>query len=59
MKRFSWPFLLFLVLVAAGGILYVRVQLGIPGPLHPPREGLILEIPHGLGAREVVPTYVL
>ena len=54
MKRFAWLFLLLLVLTAAGGIFYVRQQLRIPGPLQPQREGLILEIPRGLGARDVV-----
>jgi UPF0755 protein len=52
MKRFSTPFLLFLVLAVAGGMVYVRQQLRTP--LRPPRENLILEIPRGLGARDVV-----
>src|SRR5437762_5894643 len=42
---------LFLLAVVAGLGLYVRRELHVPGS---PAEGLIIEIPRGLGAREVV-----
>lgn len=44
-------FFLFLLIVAAGLGVYVRRELHVPGS---PAEGLIVEIPRGLGAREVV-----
>ena len=44
-------FLLLLILSIAGLGLYVRRELEVSGT---PAEGLIIEIPHGLGAREIV-----
>ena len=44
-------FLFLLILVAAGLGLYVRRELRVSGS---PAEGLIIEIPRGLGAREIV-----
>src|SRR5438132_11334840 len=44
-------FLLLLILLIPGLGLYVRRELQVAGT---PAEGLIIEIPHGLGAREIV-----
>src|SRR5207247_9248057 len=43
--------LLVLILLVGGLRLYVRRELQVLGT---PAEGLIIEIPHGLGARDIV-----
>src|ERR1051325_2675691 len=50
MKKLSVFFFL-LLFVLAGLAVYVRRELRVPGN---PAEGLIIEIPHGLGARDIV-----
>ncbi len=50
MKKFLIILFLFIFL-GAGLALYVRRELRVPGT---PAEGLIIEIPRGLGAREIV-----
>ena len=51
MKRPLLVFLLSIVAAAAGFGLYARREWNVPGS---PAEGGIVEIPHGLGAREIV-----
>jgi UPF0755 protein len=49
--RKLFAFLVVLLVLAVGLGLYVRRELHVPGS---PAEGLIIEIPRGLGAREVI-----
>ena len=51
MKKLLVVILVVIVVAAAGLGLYVRRELRVLGT---PAEGLIIEIPHGLGAREIV-----
>ena len=51
MKKPILAIVIAVVLAAAGLGLYVRRELRVLGT---PAEGLIIEIPHGLGAREIV-----
>jgi UPF0755 protein len=53
MKRAALAFLLFVLIGAVAGALYVRQRLTLPGPL-PAGTNLIVEIPRGLPALQVV-----
>ena len=51
MRKLLIVLILVIIVVAAGLGVYVRRELRVLGT---PAEGLIIEIPHGLGAREIV-----
>src|SRR5437660_12035740 len=51
MRKLLVAVVLVFIVVAAGLGMYVRRELQVAGT---PAEGLIIEIPHGLGAREIV-----